>query len=127
MTLPPEPSTLDLSENRLTRWQLIRRLTERFWKMWQTDYLHHLQQRSKWRTEQSSIEVGHIVLIRDERLPPCKWELGRVTECHPGSDELTRVVTLKTANATYKRPLVKLCRLPIDLDASRETESAVKA
>lgn len=38
----PEPSVLDLNENRLSRWQLLQRLTEGFWKSWSSDYLHTL-------------------------------------------------------------------------------------
>jgi len=30
ITVPPEPSILSLNENRLSRWQLVRHLTERF-------------------------------------------------------------------------------------------------
>lgn len=47
LTVNPEPSLLAVNENRLTRWQLVRHTTERFWKLWQTDYVNTLQQRSK--------------------------------------------------------------------------------
>ncbi|XP_025265602.1 uncharacterized protein LOC112638317 [Camponotus floridanus] len=47
----PEPSLLNINENRLSRWQLVRQMTERFWKFWQSDYLNTLQQRVKWRKE----------------------------------------------------------------------------
>ncbi|XP_025158151.1 uncharacterized protein LOC112589369 [Harpegnathos saltator] len=111
--LPPSPSTLHISENRLTRWQLVRQLTERFWRVWYHDYVNTLQQRGKWRKVQPSIQVGKMVLIRNTTLPPCKWELGRVTQCHPGPDGLTRVVTVRTANSTLQRPIVKICLLPV--------------
>jgi len=108
---------LDLNENRLTRWQLVRQLTERFWKVWQSDYVNTLQQRAKWRRESiPDIRVGQLVLLRNSLLPPCKWELGRITICHSGSDGLTRVVTVKTATSEYKRPLNKLCLLPVDIE-----------
>lgn len=118
MTVSPEPSLLELNENRLTRWQLVRQMTERFWKLWYHDYVNTLQQRGKWRTERAPIKVGQLVLLRNSTLPPCKWELGRITQCHSGSDGFTRVVTVKTANSEYKRPIVKLCLLPIENDAS---------
>ncbi|XP_076394328.1 uncharacterized protein LOC143265524 [Megachile rotundata] len=38
----PEPSVLELNENRLSRWQLVQRLSEIFWRAWSRDYLHTL-------------------------------------------------------------------------------------
>lgn len=113
----PEPSLLNINENRLSRWQLVRQMTERFWKLWQNDYLNTLQQRIKWRQKSKiQIKVGQLVLIRNSLLPPCKWELGRIIKCHSGSDNVVRIVTVKTAASEYKRPVVKLCLLPIHIE-----------
>lgn len=120
LTINPEPSLLHLNENRLSRWQLVRHITERFWKLWAHDYVNTLQQRTKWRTVQPSIKKGQLVLLRNNALPPCKWELGRVTQCHCGADGLVRVVTVKTATSEYRRPIVKLCVLPVDIDTASE-------
>lgn len=117
ITVNPEESTVALNENRLTRWQLIRHVTERLWRLWYTDYVNTLQQRSKWRRAQPSIKIGQLVLLQNATLPPCKWELGRVTQCYPGADGLTRVVSVKTASSEYKRPIAKLCLLPVDSES----------
>ncbi|XP_024886568.1 uncharacterized protein LOC112464032, partial [Temnothorax curvispinosus] len=69
---------------------------------------------SKWHHPNNNIKVGSIVLLTDERSPPCKWPLARVTALHPGKDGLTRVVTLKTATTTLTRPSAKLAILPIN-------------
>ncbi|XP_076660592.1 uncharacterized protein LOC143363951 [Halictus rubicundus] len=113
LTVPPQPSFLDLGENRLSRWQLIRHAAQRFWKLWQDDYVNSLQQRGKWRTARPAIALGQLVLIRNPTIPPCKWDLGRVIELHPGDDGHIRVVTVRTATSTFKRPLVKVCPLPV--------------
>ncbi|XP_076660879.1 uncharacterized protein LOC143364366 [Halictus rubicundus] len=105
LTVPPQPSFLDLGENRLSRWQLIRHAAQRFWKLWQDDYVNSLQQRGKWRTARPAIALGQLVLIRNPTIPPCKWDLGRVIELHPGDDGHIRVVTIRTATSTFKRPL----------------------
>ncbi|XP_071569784.1 uncharacterized protein [Temnothorax nylanderi] len=95
----------------------IRQMTERFWKLWQTDYVNTLQQRAKWQKPgKERIRVGQLVLLQNLLLPPCKWELGRIIQCHAGSDNVVRVVTVKTATSEYKRPVVKICLLPIDID-----------
>ncbi|EFN65247.1 hypothetical protein EAG_00253, partial [Camponotus floridanus] len=117
ITVNPEPSILSVNESRLSRWQLIRQLTEQFWKIWQSDYVNTLQQRVKWKQVQPSVKPGLMVLIRNPLLPPCKWELGRITQCHLGSDGYVRVVTVRTAHSEYKRPIVKLCVLPIDIES----------
>ncbi|XP_029673835.1 uncharacterized protein LOC115241975 [Formica exsecta] len=113
-----EPSLLDLNENRLSRWQLVRHVTERFWKLWSNDYVNTLQQRAKWRKVKPPIKPGQFLLLRNPLLLPCKWEFGRVTRCHPGSDGFARVVTVKTATSEFKRPIVKLCVLPVNNEAT---------
>ncbi|XP_046145327.1 uncharacterized protein LOC123988627 [Osmia bicornis bicornis] len=109
----PVPSVLEINENRLSRWQLVQQLTEKFWKAWANDYLHTLQARSKWCSRVPNLKIGDLVLLKSSTLPPAKWELGRVTECHPGKDGLIRVVTVKTAHSQYVRPIARLCKLPI--------------
>lgn len=42
LTALPEPSILNLSENRLSRWQLLQHVAENLWKSWKNDYLHTL-------------------------------------------------------------------------------------
>ncbi|XP_076301647.1 uncharacterized protein LOC143219631 [Lasioglossum baleicum] len=113
LTTSPEPSVLHLNENRLSRWQLVRHKIERFWRLWQSDYVNTLQQRSRWRQTRTPLELGQLVLIRHPTAPPCKWKLGRVTRLHPGSDGLTRVVTVRTAHSEFQRPIVQLCALPV--------------
>ncbi|XP_076301681.1 uncharacterized protein LOC143219696 [Lasioglossum baleicum] len=112
LTTSPEPSVLHLNENRLSRWQLVRHKIEHFWRLWQSDYVNTLQQRSRWRQTRTPLELGQLVLIRHPTAPPCKWKLGRVTRLHPGSDGLTRVVTVRTAQSEFQRPIVQLCALP---------------
>lgn len=109
----PAPSLLDLNDNRLSRWQLMQKMLEQFWKLWSTDYLHTLQQRFKWSERKPDLEIGDLVLLRNPNLPPAKWDLGRILECHPGDDNLTRVVTVKTARTVLKRPITQVCPLPV--------------
>ncbi|XP_024882903.1 uncharacterized protein LOC112461756 [Temnothorax curvispinosus] len=90
-----------------------------FWKSSAT-----IRQRPKWRVAHESAKVGQMVLMQNALAPPCRWELGRITACHPGVDGLTQVVTVKTARSQYKRPIVKLCFLPIDINFSQSSAMA---
>ncbi|XP_077264251.1 uncharacterized protein LOC143898559 [Temnothorax americanus] len=113
ITTIPEPCLIDLATSRLSRWQLIQQRVQHFWAQWSAHYLQRQQAISKWHHPNNNVKVRSIVLLTDERSPPCKWPLARVTALHPGKDGLTRVVTLKTATTTLTRPSAKLAILPI--------------
>ncbi|XP_071653054.1 uncharacterized protein [Temnothorax longispinosus] len=112
LTTIPELSLSDLATSRLSRWQLIQQRVQHFWAQWSAHYLQRQQAITKWHRPNNNIKVGSIVLLTDERSPPCKWPLARKTELHPGKDGLTRVVTLKTATTILTRPVAKLAILP---------------
>ncbi|XP_029157629.1 uncharacterized protein LOC114930056 [Nylanderia fulva] len=107
----PGESVLEINENRLSRWQRVQAMHEHFWKAWSSDYLHTLHQRQKWQTVQPPIKVNDLVIIKNPLLPPAKWNMARVIEIHPGPDGHTRVVTVRTASSTLKRPITKICPL----------------
>lgn len=110
----PDPDLTHLPLNRLSRWQLLQRLQQDFWRRWHQEYLHTLQQRNKWlRKGDVDISVGMLVLIKDEQTSPLKWRLARIIELHPGSDGVPRVATVHTTHGRVQRPLVKLCPLPV--------------
>lgn len=74
-----------------------------------------LQTRCKWKTQsQRLLQPGSLVLMKEDNLPPLRWQLGRVTEVHPGSDGVVRVVTVKCTNGLFKRSVAKICILPIE-------------
>lgn len=109
----PTPDMTATPINRLSRWQLLQRLHQEFWRRWHREYLHTLQQRSKWLDPSSTPKIGTLVLIKNENLPPCQWLLGRIISLRPGLDGVARVASIKTASGTLTRPLVKLCPLPV--------------
>jgi hypothetical protein len=95
--------------NRLNRWQITQRISQDFWKRFNVEYLHQLQQRGKWFNKVSSVKVGSLVLIKEDNLPPLKWLSGRETIVNPGLDDVVRVVTVLTKNGEYKRIIYKIC------------------
>lgn len=103
----------EIKINQLSRFQLIQKLLQDFWKQWSKIYLNDLQQRHKWRSSTSTIQVGSLVLLKSDNLPTCQWQLGRIVSVHPGDDGEIRVVTVKTAHGLYKRGITKICPLPL--------------
>lgn len=120
----PESSLLDLKETRLNRWQRVQRLFEQFWRIWSKDYLHSLQQRCKWQHTQVNLKKDDLVLVRNDLLPPSKWELGRIVCTYPGDHGHVRVADVRTVTGIYKRPIVKLCRLPIEEGLACDTSGS---
>ncbi|XP_043464499.1 uncharacterized protein LOC122499957 [Leptopilina heterotoma] len=116
----PEPSLEHLACNRLDRWQLLQQKLQHFWSRWSSECLQRYLSTSKWHHPSNVLKVGSLVLLTDERMPPSKWPLARILTLHPGTDGLTRVVTLRTANSTLKRPISKLAILP-SLDSEDST------
>ncbi|GFX83907.1 integrase catalytic domain-containing protein [Trichonephila clavipes] len=72
-----EPAILDISDNRLSRWQYTTKCVQTIWKRWKKDYLNHLQQRNKWQFEKNNVAVGCLVLLKENDLPPLQMGNGK--------------------------------------------------
>ncbi|GFU50594.1 integrase catalytic domain-containing protein [Trichonephila clavipes] len=93
----PEPAILDISDNRLSRWQYTTKCVQTIWKRWKNDYLNHLQQRNKWQFEKNNVAVGCLVLVKENDLSPCKWTMARILEVIYGTDG--KVMPRKCSNS----------------------------
>ncbi|XP_062712587.1 uncharacterized protein LOC134289894 [Aedes albopictus] len=113
LTAVPEPSLEDLQRNRLSMWQQAQDYVQQIWTKWSTQYLSDLHNRTKWTRKQDNISVGTLVLLKEDKLPPLRWKLGRVIRIHPGSDGNIRVVTVKAQDGEYQRAISKICVPPI--------------
>ncbi|XP_011858303.1 PREDICTED: uncharacterized protein LOC105555871, partial [Vollenhovia emeryi] len=100
LTAIPQVDLQDTASNRLTRYQLLIKLLQHFWSRWSREVLSQMQPRNKWKSCNltDSLKPDTLVILRDDRLPPLQWKLGRITEIHPGKDKLVRVVSIKTSN-----------------------------
>lgn len=115
LTTIPDTDYTDSPINRLTRWQLLQKMHQDFWSRWHKEYLTTLTQRLKW-TSGNSVEIGRVVLIKDELKSPMSWHFARIIKLHVGKDGVPRSATLKTSNGFLDRPLVKLCPIPNGCD-----------
>lgn len=109
----PEKDWTSIPTNRLKAYENIVALKQRFWKRWSQEYVHLLQQRTKWKCNVEKVKLGQLVLIKDDT-PPLVWALGRIKELHPGADCITRVVTIYTAKGDIKRAVNRICPLPMN-------------
>ena len=59
---------------------------------------------------------GDVVVIIEDNCSPFHWKLGVVTRVFLGADQLVCVADVRTPNGTLRRPIHKLCILPISND-----------
>lgn len=112
----PDDNLETTNVSHLSRWTLLQKMVQQFWKVWNHEYLNTLRQRSKCRQRTNNLEINDVVILKEDNLPPNSWLLAKVVEVHPGADGIVRVVSIKTKNTILKRPVVKLCPLPIQSD-----------
>lgn len=108
----PAPALENHKEHALKRHARLEQIRQHFWNRWQREYVSELQLRTKWKTDKTKINIGDLVLLQEDNVPPLSWRLGRVVRLYPGSDGISRVADIKTSRSCVRRPLVRLCPLP---------------
>lgn len=114
LTSLPDPDVTHIKDSRLTVFQRIQQFHQNLWKRWSLEYISELQQRTKWRSNHSDLQMDTLVLIKEENQPPLHWKLGRIVATHPGSDGISRVASVRTLNGVVRRSFAKLCPLPLE-------------
>ena len=86
-----------------SRWRRVQHLTESFWLRWRKEYLILLNQRQKWRKDQTTLKKGDLVLVSNVLLPRSQWCMGRVVDENVSEvDGRVRSVKLKVSKTTPK-------------------------
>ncbi|XP_047995968.1 uncharacterized protein LOC125233866 isoform X2 [Leguminivora glycinivorella] len=111
LTSLPGPPLDDRNPHRLDRYLRLEQLRQHFWKRWSAEYVSLQQQRYKWRERQRDLQLGEVVLIKEEGLPPLLWRMGRVVKLYHGKDGVPRVADINTARGVIKRALNRICPL----------------
>ena len=76
------------------RWRRVQYLANEFWSRWQREYLQTLQHRQKWIKPRRNLQIGDVVIIKEDMVPRNRWQLGRVAEVYPSDDGHVRKVKL---------------------------------
>lgn len=114
LNVPPEPSPISKRGWKLSKWKQVQYMYHRFWKLWSNEYLNDLEVRNKWKNLNHNIDVGDLVILREQNAPPCKWNRGKVIKVYPGRDNLVRAVDVKTESSEFRRGVNQLCKLPVE-------------
>lgn len=51
------------NESNLWRYARVEKIRQHFWQRWKREYICELQQRTKWRTNIATLNVGELVLV----------------------------------------------------------------
>ena len=108
LTSLPDSQLSYRSVSLLKRWHLCQHLIRHFWERWSKEYLTTLNKYNKWRFPARNVAVGDVALLQESGTTPANWPLARIVQVHPGQDNLVRVVTVKTSQGTYTRPVAKI-------------------
>ena len=86
-------------------------MANEFGSRWKREYLSNLQSRSKWIHTRRNMQVGDIVIVKDENLPRNQWRLGQVSEASPEDDGLVRKVSLSVVSKTVDNKGKVVCSI----------------
>ncbi|EPB67263.1 integrase core domain protein [Ancylostoma ceylanicum] len=115
-----ELASLETRKQAVEALQSSIKITERFWNIWQEQYLsslreHHRMRVSQNRSSPTTPKKGAVVLISDPVLPRNNWRMARITDTKRSSDGAIREVELTTSTRTKIRRPVNLI-IPLELE-----------
>ena len=97
-------------------WRSVQAATEMLWRRWVREYLPILTIRQKWNSKSRNFKVGDLVIVIMKDMPRSHWPMGRVLETYGGSNDVVRVVKLKTASGEMIRSTSKTALLEANLN-----------
>lgn len=80
------------------RWRQVQYLVEQFWSRWKREYLQNITIRQRWHTPKRNMQIGDIVMDKDETQPRSQWKLGRILDTVKDTDGLVRKVKIAFAD-----------------------------
>ena len=89
------------------------RRLNRFWTVWQKEYLRSLPQTVRKFRSYGKLQVGSVVLLETDGLPRQRWVMGKVTRLFPGRDGTVRSAEVSTARGLRTRAVQRLYDLEV--------------
>ena len=111
------------------RARYLKRLVDHLWNPWRREYIPALRKSHRLKSDSTGqmVQMGDVVSVHNEFLPPTKWRMGVVHELIKGVDKKTRGAVVRIADegkcSYLRRPLRCLFPLEILDDVKKEPES----
>ena len=94
------PSVPEEPDMTLTnRWELCKAMSQKFWELWQKQYLQTLQKSPKWHKEIPNLNVGDLIMLLETNCLQTHWKMGKIISVSPGSDGLVRTAEVLIKHA----------------------------
>ena len=99
------------------RMKFLNSVVVEFWEKWRMKAFDSLVPQYKWHKTQRNIEIGDVVLLKDDESKVSEFKLGQVQEVKVSTDGLVRSVKVRTVSRNdaqikvsyLDRPVHKLC------------------
>lgn len=99
--------TMYNNENLTKRQKYLRYILQKYWDVWQKEYLMTLNRNRQGKNTTVIPQIGHVVIIHDDG-PKLKWKVGKIVEVLHSKDGLIRTAKVKTKYGILCRPIIKL-------------------
>ncbi|XP_041865807.1 uncharacterized protein LOC121655304 [Melanotaenia boesemani] len=98
VALPPPGKFVKEDVYATKRWRRVQYLAEQFWSRWKREYLMSISLRQKWHAPRRNLKLNDIVIIKEDVLPRCQWQLARVVETIESEDGAIRRVKVQAGD-----------------------------
>ncbi|XP_051803945.1 uncharacterized protein LOC127533924 [Acanthochromis polyacanthus] len=111
--LPPPGQFIKEDLYAQKRWRQVQYLLEQFWSRWKREYLQNIMLRQRWNTPKRNMQIGDIVMDKEEVQPRSQWKLGRIVDTVKDTDELVRKVKIAFADRNLAENGQRLNKLSV--------------
>ncbi|UYV70939.1 hypothetical protein LAZ67_8001173 [Cordylochernes scorpioides] len=125
---PRAEGEIDLNEFRCNfgkSYEKRKRLLKEFRKRFRSEYLGLLVHHDN-RKKQRQLKVGDIVLVEVENRKQINWPMGKITKVFPGTDNVRRLVEVKTKSGFMKRAVQRLFPLEVPSEDVEQGDGELK-
>ena len=107
-----DPENVNVDNLSLRQQEMQQRLDD-FWRVWSNEYLRNLPAAFQKFKKEGNLQIGSVVLIREDNVPRMKWSLGVVERMFEGRDGVARAVELRTTSGLKTRAIQRLHNLEV--------------
>ncbi len=97
----PDDTNLADSLGVKARYQIVKHVTDCFWKRWSTHVSPALVLRQKWHEPSRNLRTGDLVMICEDSKVKSKYKMGIVENVKRSKDDVVRSATVRYCNIQH--------------------------